>query len=89
MYKVIGKSCQKKEDGSIVTTLHVSTPFSDYYQTGNRFSEGQSVESIYVRDMDCSKIPVGAEIEIFYAKAVPTRSGGYFQPISDIQIVKS
>lgn len=91
MFKVLGKNCSTKNDGTINTTLHLSTQFSDYYNSpeDNRFCEGQMVESVYVGSFDCSKIPVGAEIEILYEKAVPLKSGGFFQPIADIKIMKS
>ena len=48
---------------------------------------GQRVGSIYVGDYDRTAIKPGMEVEIYYDKAVPTKTG-YFQPIKRIEIVK-
>lgn len=88
--KVIGKNGTRKADGTVSTTLQVTAEFSDYYKDSEagRFCEGYLCDSIYVGSYDCSKIPIGAEIEVLYGKAMQTKTGGIYQPVVAINLVK-
>lgn len=88
--KIIGKCWSTKTDGTTNTTLQVVESFSDYYKdsTVGRFCEGENCDSIYVGSYDCSKIPIGAEVEIMYGKAMQTKTGGIYQPVKEIKILK-
>ncbi len=88
--RIVGKNYTRKSDGHTTTTLHVSTEFSDFYkkESEGRYCEGQSVETIYIGEYDSTKLSVGSEIEIFYGKAIQMKSGGIFQPIREIKLIK-
>lgn len=79
-----------KADGTTSTTLQVIAEFSDYYKdsAAGRFCDGENCDSIYVGSYDCSKIPIGAEIEVLYGKAMQTKTGGIYQPVKEIKLVK-
>lgn len=88
--RIVEKNYTRKSDGHTTTTLHVSTEFSDFYkkESEGRYCEGQAVETIYAGSYDCSKITIGSEIQIAYGKAIPMKSGGIYQPIQEIKILK-
>ena len=87
--KILGKHSTRNEDGRTSTTLHVADAFPDYYNNPEkgRICVGQRVDSIYVGDYDTTAIKPGMEVEIYYDKAVPTKTG-FFQPVKRIEIVK-
>ena len=78
---VIGKHFSRNASGELTTTLRIAEKFEDYDKNAEmgRGCEGQRCESIYVGTYDCSAIKVGAIIEIFYDRAITTKSGT-FQP---------
>jgi len=88
--KVIGKCGSKKADGTTTTTLQITEQFGEYYKdsAAGRFCDGENCDSIYVGTYDCSKIPIGAEIEILYGKAMQTKTGGIYQPVQEIRVKK-
>ena len=88
MAKLIGKSWSETKSGKIGFTLYLEEDFSAYYKdpTNGRGCVGKSCSSIYVADYDCSTLEVGAEIEIYYDRAVTTTKGVY-QSIKSIEVV--
>lgn len=89
--KLIGKRYIEKENGEKSSTLYVTDAFPEYYaqNENGRFCEGIYSETVYVGSFDCSKIPVGSEIEILYDRAIQTKNGGIFQPILDIRVINA
>lgn len=88
--KLLGKCGSRRPDGTTTTTLQVVEGFSDYYKdsASGRFCEGECTDTIYVGTYDCTKIPIGAEIEISYGKALQTKTGGIYQPVKEIKVIK-
>ena len=88
--RILGKSWTKKNDGSITTTLHLASSFPDYYRDSEagRSCEGEAVETVYVGKLDCSKLPIGAEVELTYDKAILTKNGSIYQPIKEVRLIK-
>lgn len=77
------------EDGIKKTTLHTIDEFDVYYSgSDNRGCVGRKVETIYVGELDCSHIKVGATIDIVYDKAINTRKG-VFQPVKRIDVLST
>ena len=87
--KIVGISRTKTEDGRIKSTVHIEEDFPGYYNNPEkgRWCVGQKVDSIYVGDYDCTALKPGMEVEIYYDKAVTTKTG-FFQPVKRIEIVK-
>lgn len=75
-------------NGVTSTTLHVAEDFDSYYSNpeAGRSCEGKKVSSIYVGAYDCSKIKVGMEIDICYARAITTAKGTY-QRIKSVEVL--
>lgn len=84
---VTDKHYYTNKDGQMVTALHVTEPFDSYYYGDGKGAEGLKVDTIYAGTVDCSKVQVGNEIEVFYDKAVTTKNGSY-SPVKKIQIVE-
>lgn len=86
--RIVGIQYGKNASGMTTTTLHVTSKFDDYYNNvdAGRKAVGEKVETIYAGTYDCSALKVGAEITVYYDKAV-TSSKGTFQNVSLIQIV--
>lgn len=84
--KLVGMSFSVKADGK-ATTLYVEQDFEPYYKEadGTKGFVGIKVESIYAGYYDCSKLKVGDEIEVYYGKAMTTKSGKPFQTIKKIE----
>ena len=87
--KIVGISRTNTEDGRINSTVHIAEDFPGYYNNPEkgRSCVGQKVDSIYVGDYDCTALKPGMEVEIYYDKAVTTKTG-FFQPVKRIEIVK-
>ena len=87
--KVIGIHFTTSESGIKSTTLHLEEDFPTYYSNAEagRNCSGKRATSVYIGDYDSSAIKVGSEIEIFYDKAITTKSGT-FQPIKKIDVLK-
>lgn len=85
-YKLVGISKSETEDGRIFTHLHAVTDFPDFYQnpeTG-RVCEGKMVENINAGAFDCSHLKIGQLFDVYYEKAVQTKTGAVYQPIKNI-----
>ena len=89
--KLVGKNYTVKDSGETLTTLHVIDDFSEYQRQADsgRFCEGHCCDNIYVGVYDCTKLVIGSEIEIFYDKAIQTKTGGIFQPVREIRMVRA
>lgn len=84
--KLVGMNFSVKENGK-TTTLYVEQDFEPFYkeEDGTKGFVGKKAESIYAGYYDCSKLKVGDEIEIYYGKAITTKSGKPFQTIKKIE----
>lgn len=92
MMKIIGMSYTTNQNNIRNYTLHVQKDFESYYfdSSNNRDASGYAVEIIYVGDYSRftdRQLEVGDEIEVYYSKAVATKNGGYYQPISKIEVL--
>ena len=85
---IIGIASTVTESGRVSTTLHLATPFGDYFDNpeAGRTCVGQKVEAVYVGGYDCSSLSVGDTVEILYGKAITTAKGT-FQPIKRIDVL--
>ncbi len=86
--KVLGMHYSTNSEGMKVTTLHVGEEFGNYFKdkSSGRGCAGMKVETIYVGTYDCTTIKVGSEIEVYYDKAMTTKTGTY-SPIKKIEVV--
>lgn len=86
--KVLGFHYSTTPEGRKNTTLHLADEFPDYFKKSEngRGCAGMRVETVYVGAYDCTSIKVGSEIEIFYDRAMQTKSGS-FSPIKKIEMI--
>ena len=86
---LIGKSWYRSKTGEINWTLHGTDDFPPYYSNDSSHGcEGNTCISEFVGSYDCSNLPLGAEIEIYYGKAITTSKGTSFQPVKRIAVLK-
>lgn len=85
---IIGISYYMNKNSERTYTLHVSEPFEAYFSSddGSRGCVGQKTDSIFVGNYDCSTLKPGMEIDIFFDRAISTRSGSY-QPVKRIDVI--
>ena len=91
LLEIIGISYSTTSQGVKNTTLHVIDDFPLYYkneaaEAAGRGCMGRKVETIYIGSYDTKDLEIGAEIEIYYDKAIKTANGTY-QPIKKIEIL--
>lgn len=89
--EIIGISYSTTSQGVKNTTLHIIDDFPLYYkneaaEAAGRGCVGKRVETVYVGSYDVKDLEIGAEIEIYYDKAIKTANGTY-QPIKKIEIL--
>lgn len=92
MMKIIGISYTTNQSGIKNYTLHVQKNFEQYYfdSSSNRGASGYAVETIYVGDYSPYtdvELNIGDNIEVYYSRGVQTKNGGYYQPISKIEVL--
>lgn len=87
--RVVGKELSVSKNGDAVTKLHVIDDFEPYCNDSERGRSciGKKVSVIYAGKYECSAIPVGADINVFYGPIIktPTKT---FSLISKIELVK-
>lgn len=88
--KIVGFNYTTNENGIKNTTLHLEEDFPEYYSKpeAGRSCAGKKVSTVYVGEYDCTNLKIGNDIEIYYDKAISTKTGT-FQPVKLIQIVNS
>lgn len=86
--KIIGISSTTNEAGEKSYMLYITEPFPAYANDAEkgRQANGSKAEGLYLGKYDCSKLKVGDEIEVYFDKAVTTKTGT-FQPVKKIEII--
>lgn len=86
--KVVGISHTTNANGVKNFTIYGTDEFEPYYnnQAEGRCAKGVRACSVYVGAYDCSDIPIGAVVEIYYDKAITTAKGT-FQQVKRIDII--
>ena len=88
--KLIGISSIANEAGEKSYRLYIAEPFPDYANDAEkgRHAIGSKADGLYVGKYDCSKLKVGDEIEVYFDKAVTTKTGT-FQPVKKIEVIQT
>lgn len=80
--KVIGiKKVEGKED-RVYVTFYCVRPFSDYEQDNSLSCEGNAIETVSANET--FGVQIGDTVEFKYGKAIPTKTGGIYQPVNGV-----
>lgn len=80
--KVVGIKKVEGKEGRVYVTFYCVRPFSDYDNENSLSAVGDAVETVSASD-DFG-VQIGDAVEFKYGKAIPTKTGGIYQPVNGV-----